>query len=190
MKPYVKRGKTDAADAEATCEAVTRPSMRVTLQACLWHDAGESAAREAAALNRKARDFLVRQRTRTVNVIRARLAVFGIVVAKGIQNPDRLLAAAQDVPEPAHPALDLHAGDLRDPEERTQEGEADKRAVGWTDRSSGLVGAIWAQFSRGKDIYASTSSRALSISARSLACFSRNASATISHCVSAATLVS
>ena len=38
VKPYVKRGKTDAADAEAICEAVTRPTMRVTPEACLRHD--------------------------------------------------------------------------------------------------------------------------------------------------------
>jgi transposase len=42
VKPYVKRGKTDAADAEAICEAVARPNMRVTPQACLRHDAGEN----------------------------------------------------------------------------------------------------------------------------------------------------
>lgn len=41
VKPYVKRGTTDAADAEAICAAVTRPTMRVTPQACLWHDAGQ-----------------------------------------------------------------------------------------------------------------------------------------------------
>ena len=41
VKPYVKRGKTDAIDAEAICEAVTRPNMRVTPGACLRHDAGQ-----------------------------------------------------------------------------------------------------------------------------------------------------
>src|SRR6056297_463644 len=41
VKPYVKRGKTDQADAEAICEAVTRPTMQVKPQACLRHDAGE-----------------------------------------------------------------------------------------------------------------------------------------------------
>ena len=45
VKPYVKRGKTDAADAEAICEAATRPNMRVTPQACLRHDAGQSHRR-------------------------------------------------------------------------------------------------------------------------------------------------
>lgn len=113
VKPYVKRGKTDAADAEAICEAVTRPTMRFVPV--------KSAERQAALLDHKARDFLVRQRTQTVNAIRAHLAEFGIVVAKGIHNLDRLIAASQDVPEAARPALDVLAGQLRDLEERIAE---------------------------------------------------------------------
>ena len=78
----------------------------------------KSADRQAALLDHKARDFLVRQRTQTVNAIRAHLLEFGIVVAKGIHNLDRLLEAARDVPEAARPALDLLVGQLRDLEER------------------------------------------------------------------------
>ena len=59
VKPYVKRGKTDAADAEAICEAVTRPTMRFVPV--------KSAERQAALLDHKTRDFLVRQRTQLVN---------------------------------------------------------------------------------------------------------------------------
>ena len=89
----------------------------------------KSAERQAALLDhvapevrlrRNARDFLVRQRTQTVNAIRAHLSEFGIVVAKGIHNLDRLLAAAQDMPEAARPALDLLAGQLRDLEEKIE----------------------------------------------------------------------
>jgi transposase len=112
VKPYVKRGKTDAADAEAICEAVTRPTMRFVPV--------KSAERQAALLDHKARDFLVRQRTRTVNAIRAHLSEFGIVVAKGIHNLDRLLEAANDMPQSARPALDLLADQLRDLEERIE----------------------------------------------------------------------
>jgi len=65
VKPYVKRGKTDAADAEAICEAVTRPTMRFVPV--------KSVKQQAALLDHKARDFLVRQRTQTVNAIRAHL---------------------------------------------------------------------------------------------------------------------
>ena len=116
VKPYVKRGKTDAADAEAICEAVTRPTMRFVPV--------KSVDAQAALLDHKARDFLVRQRTQTVNTIRAHLAEFGIVVAKGIHNLDRLIEAAHDVPEAARPALDLLAGQLRDLEERIEEATA------------------------------------------------------------------
>ena len=113
VKPYVKRGKTDAADAEAICEAVTRPTMRFVPI--------KSAERQAALLDHKARDFLVRQRTQTVNAIRAHLGEFGIVVARGIHNVARLLEAARDVPKAARPALELLAGQLHDLEERIEE---------------------------------------------------------------------
>jgi len=106
VKPYVKRGKTDRADAEAICEAVTRPTMRFVPV--------KSAEAQAALLDHKARDFLIRQQTQTVNTIRAHLAEFGIVVAKGIHNVDRLLEAAGQTPEAAWPALDVLTDQLRD----------------------------------------------------------------------------
>jgi hypothetical protein len=62
----------------------------------------------------------VRQRTQTVNAIRAHLSEFGILVAKGIHNLDRLMEAAKDVPEPARPAVDLLVGQLRDLEARIE----------------------------------------------------------------------
>ncbi len=106
VKPYVKRGKTDRADAEAICEAVTRPSMRFVPV--------KSAEAQAALLDHKARDFLIRQQTQTVNAIRAHLAEFGIVVPKGIHNVDRLLEAVGRAPEAAGPALDLLADQIHD----------------------------------------------------------------------------
>jgi transposase len=106
VKPYVKRGKTDQADAEAICEAVTRPTMRFVPV--------KSAERQAALVDHKTREFLVRQQTQTVNAIRAHLAEFGIVMPKGIQNVDRLLTATGETPEAARPALDLLAAQLRD----------------------------------------------------------------------------
>ena len=112
VKPYVKRGKTDAADAEAICEAVTRRTMRFVPV--------KSAERQAALLDHKTRDFLVRQRTQLVNTIRAHLSEFGIVVAKGIHNIDGLLAAAGDLPEAARPAVDLLAEQLRQTQEKIE----------------------------------------------------------------------
>jgi transposase len=113
VKPYVKRGKTDANDAEAICEAVTRPTMRFVPV--------KSAERQAALLDHKAREFLVRQRTQTVTAMRAHLGEFGIVVAKGIHNVNRLLDAARDVHSTARPALDMLAGQLRDTQARIEE---------------------------------------------------------------------
>jgi transposase len=106
----VKRGKTDAADAEAICEAVIRPTMRFVPV--------KSAERQAGLLDHKAREFLVRQRTQIVNAIRAHLSEFGIVIAKGIHNIDRLLATAEKAPEAARPALAMLADQLRDTHDR------------------------------------------------------------------------
>jgi transposase len=76
VKPYVKRGKTDAADAEAICEAVTRPTMRFVPI--------KSVEQQAALALHRTRDLLVRQRTQLVNMIRGLLAEFGIDLPKGI----------------------------------------------------------------------------------------------------------
>jgi len=124
VKPYVKRGKTDQADAEAICEAVTRPTMRFVPV--------KSAERQAALLDHKTRDFLVRQRTQLVNTIRAHLSEFGIVVAQGIHSEaeqetvrwtvsppnERLLEAAKDLPAAARPAVDMLADQLRETQEK------------------------------------------------------------------------
>ena len=71
VKPYVKRGKTDAADAEAICEAVTRPTMRFV--------AIKSAEQQSVLALHRTRDLLVGQRTQLVNMIRSQLAELGIV---------------------------------------------------------------------------------------------------------------
>jgi transposase len=75
VKPYVKRGKTDAADAEAIAEAVTRPTMRFV--------AVKSVEQQAVLMLHKARDLLVRQKTMLINALRAHLAELGIVAARG-----------------------------------------------------------------------------------------------------------
>jgi transposase len=76
VKPYVKRGKTDAADAEAICEAVTRPTMRFV--------AIKTEEQQATLMLHKTRDLLVRQRTMLMNALRAHLAEYGIVSAQGV----------------------------------------------------------------------------------------------------------
>ena len=75
VKPYVKRGKSDAIDAAAICEAVTRPTMRfVTVK---------SPEQQAVLALHRVRDLIVRQRTQVVNMLRGVLAEFGIVVRQG-----------------------------------------------------------------------------------------------------------
>ncbi len=77
VKPYVKRQKNDAADAEAICEAVTRPSMRFVPV--------KGAEQQAALCLHRTRELLVGQRTRLANALRSHMAEFGIIVAKGIE---------------------------------------------------------------------------------------------------------
>ncbi|MGF7156354.1 IS110 family RNA-guided transposase [Novosphingobium gossypii] len=77
VKPYVKRGKNDAADVEAICEAVTRPTMRFV--------AVKSREQQSALSLHRARSLLVGQRTQLVNMIRATLAEFGIAIPAGVE---------------------------------------------------------------------------------------------------------
>lgn len=88
VKPFVKRQKNDAADAEAICEAAQRPNMRfVTVK---------SEEKQAAAIVFRARDLLVRQRTQIINALRGHLAEFGMVAAKGLYHATRLVMAIED----------------------------------------------------------------------------------------------
>src|ERR1700675_5033882 len=76
VKPYVKRGKTDARDAEAICEAGRRPTMR--------YGATGSPEQQAALGMHRTRDLFVKQRTQLVNMIRSLLAECGIEIRQGI----------------------------------------------------------------------------------------------------------
>lgn len=134
VKPYVKRGKTDAADAEAICEAVTRPTMRFVPV--------KSAESQATLLLHRTRDFLVRQRIQAVNAIRAHLGEFGIVVARGIHNVERLLAAAATVPEAARPAIDLLARQLRETRAKIAELTAEIEAAQRQDEAARRLATI------------------------------------------------
>jgi len=84
VKAYVKRGKTDAADSEAICEAVTRPNMHVVPI--------KTPEQQAALMMHRSRELLVGQRTALVNALRGHLAELGIVTAKGIHRVADLLA--------------------------------------------------------------------------------------------------
>jgi transposase len=85
VKPFVRRGKNDRNDAEAICEAASRPGMpSVPVKA---------AEQQAAAIVLSARELLVRQRTQLVNAVRGHAAEFGIVAAKNISHLPALLEA-------------------------------------------------------------------------------------------------
>jgi transposase len=96
VKPYVKRGKNDAADAEAICEAVTRPTMRFV--------AIKTPQQQSAMMLHRVRLVLCRQRTQLSNAIRAHLGEFGIVAAAGRLGLERLLAVVADADDERLPA--------------------------------------------------------------------------------------
>jgi transposase len=96
VRPFVKRQKNDAADAEAICEAAQRPSMRFVPV--------KSEEQQAAAMVFRGRDLLVKQRTQIVNAIRAHMAEYGWIAPKGLAHMDTLAALLADpsaVPEGA-----------------------------------------------------------------------------------------
>ena len=88
VKAYVKRNKNDAADAEAICEAVVRPTMRFVPV--------KTAEQQAAVLLHRGRERLVRQRTMLVNALRGHLAEFGVIAPQGLRNVGRLIAIVRD----------------------------------------------------------------------------------------------
>ena len=112
VKPYVKRQKNDAADAEAICEAVTRPNMRFVPV--------KTEEQQGVLVLHRSRDLLMRQRTMLLNAIRAHLAEFGVISAQGprkvvdlvrrLRDPDEGL----DLPALARSALLSLASQLED----------------------------------------------------------------------------
>ena len=88
VKAYVKRNKNDAADAEAICEAVRRPTMRFV--------GVKSAEQQGRLMQHRTRDLLMRQRTQTINALRAHMAELGIVAAQGREGLKQLLEIIAD----------------------------------------------------------------------------------------------
>ena len=105
VKPYVKRNKNDGRDAEAICEAVSRPTMRFVPV--------KSVEQQAMLAVHGTRALLVRQRTMAANALRAALSEFGIVAAQGLKGlrelMARLEAPGEAIPEMLRDAL-LDAG--------------------------------------------------------------------------------
>src|SRR5438477_5169347 len=124
VKAYVKRNKNDAADAEAICEAVRRPTMRFVQV--------KSAAQQSQLMLHRTRDLLMRQRTQVINALRAHMAELGIVAAQGrdgIKELLKIIASEQDarLPVDAHTSLVVLATQLQ--ALQTMIGSIEKRIV-------------------------------------------------------------
>ncbi len=97
VRPFVKTNKNDAADAEAICEAVTRPTMRFA--------AVKSAEQQSVLMLHRVRELLVRQRTMAINALRGHCAEFGIVVAQGAPKVEELIATIEDADDTRLPSV-------------------------------------------------------------------------------------
>lgn len=121
VKPFVKRQKNDAADAEAICEAVQRPTMRFV--------AVKSEEQQASAAVFRARDLLVRQRTQIINALRGQLAEYGWIVAQGTSHVARLVAVVDDptsgLPQAARAVFAIMVETLKALDERIRQLDAE-----------------------------------------------------------------
>ena len=110
VKPYVKRQKNDAADAEAICEAVTRANMRFVET--------KTAGQQSCLVLHRTRHLFIRQQTSVINAIRAHLAEFGIVAPvgrKGVEQLFDVVASTKDqrIPEVARACVAALGAQLR-----------------------------------------------------------------------------
>jgi transposase len=124
VKPYVKRNKNDAADAEAICEAVQRPTMRFVPI--------KTPEQQSVLMLHRTRHLFVRQRTTLINAIRAHLAEFGIIAGVGRHGVEQLLvliAKGEDdrIPSAARDCLMALAAQLE--LVKRQVTEADRRIL-------------------------------------------------------------
>jgi transposase len=97
VKPYVKRQKNDTADAEAICEAVTRPNMRFV--------PAKTVEQQSCWTLHRTRHLFIRQQTAIINSIRAHLAEFGIVAPVGRGGVEQLLKVVADANDSRLPEI-------------------------------------------------------------------------------------
>ena len=126
VKPYVKRQKNDATDAEAICEAVTRANMRFVET--------KTPEQQSCLMLHRTRQLFIRQQTSVINAIRAHMAEFGIVAPVGRQGVEALLEVVADVgdnrvPEVARVCLAALRAQLR--ALKAQILEFDRRILAW-----------------------------------------------------------
>jgi transposase len=139
VKPYVKRQKNDAADAEAICEAVTRANMRFV--------ATKTPEQQSGLTLHRTRHLFIRQQTAVINVIRAHLTEFGIVAPIGRKGVEELLNVVTDtsdkrVPVVARMCLAALGAQLRRLKEQIL--EFDRMIMAWhrSDEASRRLDAI------------------------------------------------
>lgn len=118
VKPYVQRGKSDALDAEAICEAVSRPTMRFA--------AVKTVEQQSVLTLHRTREILVKQETMLANLLRGCVAEFGIVAPLGIRRVGELVAIVRDesddrLPPEARTAMTIVADQLADLQRRLRE---------------------------------------------------------------------
>ena len=126
VKPYVKRQKNDATDAEAICEAVTRANMRFV--------ATKTPEQQSGLMLHRTRHLFIRQQTAVINAIRAHLAEFGIVAPVGRNGVEQLLGVVADsndkrLPEVARTCVVVLGAQLRIL--KAQILEFDRRIMAW-----------------------------------------------------------
>ena len=123
VKPFVKRQKNDAADAEAICEAASRPTMRFVPV--------KTREQQARGMLFRTRDLLVRQRTQTINALRGHFAEFGVIAPRGPAHVERLAEAVEDadsgLPEPVRELGALLLVQVADLDEKIGELDNDLR---------------------------------------------------------------
>jgi len=112
VKPFVKRGKSDAHDARAICEAASRPDMRFVRV--------KSEEQQAALMRHTSRQLLIDQRTAVANSLRGQLAEFGVIERQGIENLADLVRRLDEkdpeiahIPQPALAVMNILADQLR-----------------------------------------------------------------------------
>jgi transposase len=124
VKPYVKRGKNDAADVEALCEAMSRPTMRFVPV--------KTAEQQAAFMLVGKRDRLIRNGTQLANAIRGYAAEFGLTAARGMAHSAQLLEriqADEGVPALARGLFAIQAKEYDQMEQQID--EVDAKLMAW-----------------------------------------------------------
>ena len=138
VKPFVKRQKNDAADAEAICEAASRPTMHFV--------AVKTREQQARGMLFRTRDLLVRQRTQTINALRGHFAEFGVVAPRGPAHVERLAEAVEDadsgLPDPVRELGALLLVQVADFDEKIAELDSDLRQQAREDEQAARLMSI------------------------------------------------